>query len=325
MTFSTQFHRWFTLLMVSLAVILFTTDFVEARRGGSFGSRGSRTWMSPAPTQTAPQKAPPIDRSMTPRPTPNQPGMAQTPAGGQRGGFGGLGGGLLGGLLFGGLLGWMFGSGFGGAAGLLGMILQLGLIALLAMFLIRAFAGWSTRASLAGGGAGPSPMSYSGSVQENRYGSQQPRDLRPSSIGGNPNDAIGITSSDLDRFEQLLGEIQTAFGREDFAGLRSRTTPEVMSYLAEELGQNGARGIRNEVSDVKLLQGDLSESWREDNNDYATVAMRYQSRDVMRDRISGKVTEGDPDHPTEATELWTFARNRNGDWRLSAVQEIQET
>ena len=247
--------------------------------------------------------------------------MAQTPPSGQRSWFGGLGRGLIGGLLFGGLLGWMFGSGFGGVAGLLGMVLQFGLIALLAMFLIRAFAGWSARASLAGGGTGPSPMPYSGSGQEDRYGSQQPRDLRPNSIGGNPNDAIGITSSDLDRFEQLLGEIQTAFGREDFAGLRSRTTPEVMSYLAEELGQNGARGVRNEVSDVKLLQGDLSESWREDNTDYATVAMRYQSRDVMRDRSSGKAIEGDPDHPTETTELWTFARNRDGDWRLSAIQE----
>ncbi len=113
MTFATLSHRWFTLLMVSLAFILITADFAEARRGGSFGSRGSRTWMSPAPTQTAPQKAPPIDRSMTQRQTPSQPGMAQTPAAGQRGWFGGLGRGFLGGLLFGGLLGWMFGSGLG--------------------------------------------------------------------------------------------------------------------------------------------------------------------------------------------------------------------
>ena len=214
--------------------------------------------------------------------------MAQTPAAGQRGWFGGLGRGFLGGLLFGGLLGWMFGSGFGGAAGLLAMILQLGLIALLAMFLIRVFAGWSPRASLAGGGSGPSPMSYSNSVREDRSGARQPSDLRPSSMGGYPSDEIGITSSDLDRFEQLLGEIQSAFGREDFTGFRSRTTPEVMSYLAEELGQNAARGVHDEVSDVKLLQGDLSESWREDDTDYATVAMRYRSRDIMRDRSSGK-------------------------------------
>jgi predicted lipid-binding transport protein (Tim44 family) len=94
-----------------------------------------------------------------------------------------------------------------------------------------------------------------------------------------------------------------------------------MSYLAEELGQNAARGVRNDVSDVKLLQGDLSESWREDDTDYATVAMRYRSRDIMRDRSSGKVAEGDPDQPIETTELWTFTRNRNGDWRLSAIQE----
>jgi predicted lipid-binding transport protein (Tim44 family) len=258
---------------------------------------------------------------MTPRQAPGQPGIAQTPAAGQRGWFGGVGRGFLGGLLFGGLLGWIFGSGFGGAAGLLAMVLQLGLIALLALFLIRVFAGWSPPASLAGGRAGSSPMSYSNAVREDRYESRQPSGLRPSVMGGYAKDEIGINSSDLDRFEQLLGEIQSAFGREDFAALRLRTTPEVMSYLAEELGQNAARGVRNEVSDVKLLQGDLSESWREDNRDYATVAMRYRSHDVMRDRSSGKVIEGDPDQPTETTELWTFTRNRNGDWRLSAIQE----
>ena len=77
-------------------------------------------------------------------------------------------------------------------------------------------------------------------------------------------------------------------------------------------------GIRNDVSDVNLLQADVAESWREGDRDYATAAMRYSSRDVSRDRASGKIVDGDDDEPTEATELWTFTRQDGGDWKLSA-------
>ena len=36
----------------------------------------------------------------------------------------------------------------------------------------------------------------------------------------------------------------------------------------------------NKVSGVKLLQGDLAEAWRENNDEYATVAMRFSLIDV---------------------------------------------
>ena len=47
----------------------------------------------------------------------------------------------------------------------------------------------------------------------------------------------------------------------------------------------------NQISDVKLLQGDLSEAWREINDDYATVAMRYSLNDKIVDRATGRVVE----------------------------------
>jgi predicted lipid-binding transport protein (Tim44 family) len=94
-----------------------------------------------------------------------------------------------------------------------------------------------------------------------------------------------------------------------------------MSYLSEELGQNASRGLRNEVSDVRLLQGDVSESWREGSKDYATAAMRYSSIDVTRERAGGGVVSGDPEQASETTELWTFVRERGGDWKLSAIQD----
>ena len=95
----------------------------------------------------------------------------------------------------------------------------------------------------------------------------------------------------------------------------------MMGYLAEQLGQNATKGVKNDISDVKLLQGDVAESWREGGRDYATVAMRYELRDVTRDRDSGRVVDGSDEQLTEATELWTFVRERGNGWKLSAIQE----
>ena len=98
----------------------------------------------------------------------------------------------------------------------------------------------------------------------------------------------------------------------------------MLSYLSEELHDNAKQGLRNEVSDVKLLQGDLSEAWRESGSDYATVAMRYSLIDATVDRATGRVVAGDPARSTEATELWTFRRDDRapGDgWQLSAIQQ----
>ncbi len=144
-------------------------------------------------------------------------------------------------------------------------------------------------------------------------GYQQQRNNRPS-------DEIGLAQADLDQFEELLTKVQTAYGAEDYGTLRQLTTPEAMSYLAEELGENATNGVRNRVSDVKLLQGDIAEAWREGDQDYATLAMRYSSIDAMVDRDSGRVVSGDDRHPSESTEIWTFMRKNGGDWKLAAIQ-----
>ena len=81
---------------------------------------------------------------------------------------------------------------------------------------------------------------------------------------------------------------------------------------------NASKGVVNRISDVKLLQGDLAEAWREGDTEYATVAMRYSLNDQMVERDSGRVVQGGPD---EATEVWTFMRARGGHWLLSAIQQ----
>ncbi|MEM7694370.1 MAG: TIM44-like domain-containing protein [Pseudomonadota bacterium] len=331
--------RWFASLshfvlaaVVGIGVMLVAVDYAEARRGGAFGSRGLRTFDRPAPTRTQPNQARPVDRSMTPRQQTNQPGTnaPQNRAANQQtqrpGLFGGMMGGLLGGLMLGGLIGMLMGNGLGGMAGFLGLLLQVGLVVLVVMLVMR-FLKSRRQPAFAGPNPGPNPSQgpmrfdagtapSGGQARAAQSPAPAADDMAPS--GGQ--DDIGITNADLDAFEQLLHEIQAAYAREDFAALRERCTPEIVSFLSEELSQNAVNGVRNDVRDVSLLAGDLSEAWREDDLEYATVAMRYESIDIMRDRNTGDIVDGD-EVPTETTEIWTFVRPVGGTWQLSAIQE----
>ena len=254
-----------------------------------------------------------------------QPGATTTAArppvsqpGGLFGGFGrGLAGGLLGGLLGAGLIGMLMGNGFlGGLAGfasILGLLLQVGLIVVVGMLIYR---WWQRRSQ-------PQPA-FAG--MPNDMGVQQRSALGGfGGLGGAAAPAaepLEIKPEDFDTFERLLGEIQSAYGREDLAALRSRLTPEMLTYYAEELSENASRGVTNEISDVKLLQGDLAEAWREGDKEYASVAMRYSLKDRYVDRATGKAADG-TDAPQEATEVWTFMRTHGGNWLLSAIQQTQ--
>lgn len=132
---------------------------------------------------------------------------------------------------------------------------------------------------------------------------------------------IEIGDADYAAFERLLQETQDAYSREDFSALRRYTTPEVASYLSEELTANASNGVVNRVSDVNFLQGDLAEAWREGDSDYATVAMKFSLRDATFDRVTNALVDGDPGTPVTATEIWTFRRMRGGDWLVSAIQQ----
>ncbi len=93
----------------------------------------------------------------------------------------------------------------------------------------------------------------------------------------------------------------------------------MLSYFSEQLADNASRGLINRVTDVKLLQGDLAEAWREGRTDYATVAMKFALKDSMVERASERIVEGG--ERSEVTELWTFMRTPGGNWLLSAIQQ----
>ena len=317
-----RFHRPLLALLAVVAALAFTVVSVDARSSGSSGSRGGRTFSAPAATNTAPRAAP-IERTMT---QPARPGSAVGQAAGQTARPGLLGGGLFGGGLLGGLaagfigaglFGMLFGHGFmggmGGFASMLGLLLQIGLVVIVARL---AWAWWQRRNAA---GDGRRPVAARQHVER----PAERRRLRRASAAAASRRApadepIEVTPADFDAFEKLLGDVQTAYGKEDLAALRVHVTPEMLSYFSEELARNASRGVINQISDVKLLQGDLSEAWREVNDEYATVAMRYSLNDKIVDRASGRVVE---EEPSEATEFWTFRRARGGHWVLSAIQQ----
>jgi predicted lipid-binding transport protein (Tim44 family) len=308
-------HRWLLATLAVVAALSLTLACADARSMGSSGSRGGRTFSAPAATNTAPRAAP-IERSMA---QPSRPGTAFGQANQARPGLlgGGLfGGGMLGGLAAGflgaGLFGMLFGHGFlggmGGFASFLGLLLQIVIVVFVARL---AWAWWQRRNQ---------PALASGPALRESLSGARPNAAGFGGFGGGAaaDQPIEVKPEDFDAFEKLLGDIQTAYGREDLNALRSLATPEMVSYYADELAQNASRGVVNKISDVKLMQGDLSEAWREGGDEYATVAMRYSLDDKMVDRASGRAVE---QQPSEATEFWTFRRLSGGHWVLSAVQQ----
>jgi len=290
----------------------------DARVGGGFssGSRGTRTFSPPPVTNTAPSAAQPFNRTFS------QPSSPNSSVGGglfNRGGggfFSRPGGGLLGGLAAGflgaGLFGMLFGgglfSGLGGFSSILGLLLQIVLI----VFVVRLAMSWWQRRQMSQP-AYAGPAGGLGDTSNSNFGGM--------GFGlGSGNAPVQIQPADYEAFERLLVEMQAAYSNQDVGRLRTLATPEMVTFFTEDMQQNRARGQVNKVSDTRLLQGDLAEAWREGDSEYASVAMRFSMVDKYVDINSGQLISGS-EQPVEATEVWTFVRQRGGNWMLSAIQQ----
>ncbi|MDB5615815.1 TIM44-like domain-containing protein [Tardiphaga sp.] len=327
MNFTIRTRGLVKLMAVVLSVampLMLAVSAADARvgGGGSSGSRGTRTFAAPPSTSTAPNAAQPFNRTMT---QPGSPGMAAPAAGAAaKGGFfnrPGMGmlGGLAAGFLGAGLLGMLFGggmfSGLGGLSSIFGLILQVGLI----IIVVRLAMSWwqrrhqnQTASAYAGPATGPDVGPGQGAPTYARTGTGF-------GIGANAA-PLEIVQGDYEAFEKLLGDVQAAWSNEDVEKLHTLATPEMVSYFTKDLEENKARNDINKVSNVKLLQGDLAESWREGETDYASVAMRFTLIDKTLERGTDRLVAGS-ETPIEATEVWTFVRPRGANWELSAIQQ----
>jgi predicted lipid-binding transport protein (Tim44 family) len=279
----------------------------QARAGGgkSFGSRGSRTYAAPPATVTA-FSAAPITQSMTDKRALN----ANAAASAQRGRFDGWRSLLVGGVVAAGLAS---ASAFGAVANVLGILLQFALIGA-SIYLVVGFLKSRNQPALAPVRGAASPRR----ATANR-----------SAFGFNGGAAASTVSLAIGKetfatFARLLGEIQRAYARGDGDDLGARTTPEMFAHLSQDLYDNAMPDRRNAVCEVNLLRGELSEAWRENDTDYATVALRFSLSDAPVDDDADRVVSGERGRSAEATELWTFRRDdrfRDDGWQLSAIQQ----
>jgi predicted lipid-binding transport protein (Tim44 family) len=296
--------------------LLVSPGVADARAGGghSFGSRGGFTYSAPPATRTAPYSAAPMERSLTQRPS--APAYGQGAYGGYRR-HSGFGSALLGGFLGVGLASLLFG-GIHGGFGLIWFVIRLLILFWIVRWIWRLISGGRGFAFAGGpqGGATGGPM---GGPMGGMNGPVPPQ---PRASGGYAPPPVPIGPEDFRAFEQTLYGVQDAWSRSDLTAMARLATPEMVSYFSEQLSDYASRGAHNTVTDVRLLQGDLAQSWSEQGRDYATVAMRFSMIDVTRD-ARGTIVDGSVDEHVTATELWTFLRTRGGAWILSAIQQAR--
>lgn len=210
--------------------------------------------------------------------------------------MGGLVGAGIGSMLFG---GHFFGE---GAGGLVGALLQMLLLALVVGVAVSFF---RRRPAL------PQLTAY------------RPPASPPPPLAIPPAVPVEFTlaPTDLAAFEALLTEMQAAWSAADLAALQRLATAEMLSLFISQLDDDRAQGVENRVEQVRLLNGDVNETWREGPLEYATVTMCWSAVDFTIRRNSDTVVGGDPRTPVQNTELWTFVRRRGGPWQLSAIQQ----
>ena len=137
---------------------------------------------------------------------------------------------------------------------------------------------------------------------------------------------IEVTPADKTAFQQLLIDIQTAWSKQNLAGLRRFVTPEMLAYFSTALAEQTSLDIANHVEDVVLLRADVRETWTEDATQFATIGLHWSARDYTLSLTKqrgepGYLIEGSEETPTESGEVWTFMRYQNGKWLLSAIQQ----
>lgn len=116
--------------------------------------------------------------------------------------------------------------------------------------------------------------------------------------------------------------MQKAWSEGNPVALRALATPEVVGWMSEDLSRDQSKGVRNVVEDVQLLKGDVTESWRDAELEYATAVITFSAKDYVARIDNGQVVEGDAHRPVETTEAWTFVRSPGGRWLLSAIEQV---
>lgn len=335
-------HKILAIVLSLLVALSMGADaWAKAGKGSSLGSRGSRTYdrpiertITPPPPAAAPSR-PAIEQAPLSQPqqpmynpgamrpqAPMAPAPVAQPGFFQRnpmmaGVLGGLVGAGIGSMLFGHSPALAAASSAAPGASFLGLLIQLALIGGLVWLAVRLFRGRAQPQPQ------PEPRHYEEPVSTYRT-----IESVPAAGGGFASAPRRIEKefepapADKEAFSQVILGVQKAWSEGNPIALRQFATPEVVGWMGEDLARDQSRGVRNVVEDVQLLKGDVTESWREGEREYATAMITFAAKDYVVRLDDGQVVEGDARNPVETSEAWTFVRAPGGRWLLSAIEQV---
>jgi predicted lipid-binding transport protein (Tim44 family) len=115
--------------------------------------------------------------------------------------------------------------------------------------------------------------------------------------------------------------IVEAFAKGDAAALRPLLGEDVHRAFATAIAQRQAAGETLETRILRLDEADIVRAGVDGRT--VRVTVKFVSRQINVTRAKdGSIVDGDPEHPSEKTDTWTFARDtRSADpnWLLVAT------
>jgi predicted lipid-binding transport protein (Tim44 family) len=115
--------------------------------------------------------------------------------------------------------------------------------------------------------------------------------------------------------------IVSAYAKGDKPALRPLLSDEVYQPFATTIDERAAAKETFETSDLRLDDAEIVDADLAGRTARVTVKLASRQINVTR-AMDGSIVDGDPDHPVEKTDYWTFARDtRSADpnWVLVAT------
>ncbi len=131
-------------------------------------------------------------------------------------------------------------------------------------------------------------------------------------------DEDGFIDGSRTAFEWVID----AFAQGDAKTLRPLLSNDVYSDFSGAIEERENAGQVLETTLVGITEATIIEAELQGRTAFVTIKFVSEQVNVVRDS-DGEVVEGDPNHGTKITDIWTFARNtrsRDPDWTLVATR-----
>ena len=116
-----------------------------------------------------------------------------------------------------------------------------------------------------------------------------------------------------------------AFAEGDRELLKSLLSEESMPIFCRRLlaGEDASEKLENTL--IRIASAEPIEAYMDGASAHVTIKIVSEQINVTRD-AKGEVVDGDPDHVSEITDIWTFARDTqtsDPNWELVATRSLE--